>query len=890
MRKNNTTRLLLALALLAPATADAQQVTEVAGARYDRSAATEFWLGRNWRSVWVTPVVVPVLDLATFGGGLTPVETGGRQSKTLHFRGGDGRRYIFRSVDKWLHKEALPPDVRDTPIGELVQDQISTLFPAPGLIVSPIHDAVGVLYSRSTYVVLPDDARLGEFRDTYAGMLGQIEENPDEGEDDTPGFAGSRKVHSTENFYEAIDESPKSRLASDEFLKARLLDFLIGDTDRGGDQWKFARFPQGDGFIYRPIPRDRDFAFMGTDGVLSNISRRVYAKLLDYDESYEPMRTLTFMTTDMDRRLLVELPRAQWDSVVNDVKTKLTDDVLRAAVGRMPPEYQRLAASYLLQSLIARRDQLDVPAGQLYAMVSRYADVHATAEAERAEIERLDDGSLDVRLYAGAAAGIIAARGTAQPAPGDARATPVPYFQRRFVPGETREVRVYMHGGDDRVRVSGEGSDRIIVRVIGGAGDDVLEDVSTGGVVFYTAAGSDRVTAGMNTRVDARPYNDPLPGRPEDMKRMAAEAEAAEEAGDSVAVADVENQQVGQKLAGSTDRDWGARSGFGPAVDHRSRIGILVGVKHQRTLYGFRRSPHATQLSLGVLYSLETRGFGAELDVDHRFENSPIGLTLEAHATQFESFRFFGFGNDTPEFDGNTRARRDEVAVRPGIAWRRPQAQLLLGPVVRYGRTHFDDESPMALARPIGSTAFGQAGAWADARFEAGATQQPMPRGFILEAGGSAYPALLDVPSTYGEAHALARAYVGVPALRSSFLALRAGGQKLIGEFPVHDAAFLGGRHTLRGYTTDRFAGDAMLFGGAELHTRITEMTLLVRGRLGAFVLADAGRVYFEGASPGSWHTALGGGLTFETLGQVVSLTYAKGERARFYIELGLPF
>lgn len=99
----------------------------------------------------------------------------------------------------------------------------------------------------------------------------------------------------------------------------------------------------------------------------------------------------------------------------------------------------------------------------------------------------------------------------------------------------------------------------------------------------------------------------------------------------------------------------------------------------------------------------------------------------------------------------------------------------------------------------------------------------------------------------------------------------------------------------MRGYRHQRFAGDAMVYGGAELRSPVTEAVLLLRGTLGGHVLADAGRVYFEGRSTGGWHSALGGGLWF--LFQIrnspfaVSATYARGEESgRFYLDLGMPF
>ena len=64
-------------------------------------------------------------------------------------------------------------------------------------------------------------------------------------------------------------------------------------------------------------------------------------------------------------------------------------------------------------------------------------DVHATDRAELVTVARAADDSVEVS--------IALAAGGAQP-----------YFRRRFVASETEEVRIFLHGGDDRVERSGE--------------------------------------------------------------------------------------------------------------------------------------------------------------------------------------------------------------------------------------------------------------------------------------------------------------------------------------------------------------------------------------------------------------------------------------------------
>ena len=100
----------------------------------------------------------------------------------------------------------------------------------------------------------------------------------------------------------------------------------------------------------------------------------------------------------------------------------------------------------------------------------------------------------------------------------------------------------------------------------------------------------------------------------------------------------------------------------------------------------------------------------------------------------------------------------------------------------------------------------------------------------------------------------------------------------------------LGGRATLRGHEWNRYTGDAVAYGSTELRLPFARVELLARGDLSAIVLADAGRVWVDGQSPGGWHTAAGAGLAFETLGRVFSVVYARGEVRRVYAYLGNPF
>ena len=168
-------------------------------------------------------------------------------------------------------------------------------------------EATGILHSKHTLVVIPDDPKLGEYREEFAGLIGTLQEHPSEGPDDTPGFAGSRKVSGTERLWEHLEESPCNRIDARAYLKARLMDFLIGDKDRHYGQWRWARFPDGDCHTYLPIPEDRDQAFIGFKGFAMAMARKRLPRQIEFGDKYPSLVGLSTTGWEMDREFLVEL-------------------------------------------------------------------------------------------------------------------------------------------------------------------------------------------------------------------------------------------------------------------------------------------------------------------------------------------------------------------------------------------------------------------------------------------------------------------------------------------------------------------------------------------------------------------------------------------------------
>ena len=304
--------LLLVIILLFPIFNKAQSPEEkkyviiTPGAQFEASGLKEFFFGRHWRDVWTIPIKVEVLNLSEFAGGLTPIKKGGGlQTKSLRLKGNDGNIWKFRSMEKDPSK-TLPPVLRETIAADILKDQISSAHPYAALVVAPILDSLKIINNKPYLFFMPDDERLGEFKEEFGGILGMIEIHPDVEEDEGISFRNADKIKGTFDLFERLAEEHDEKVNAKEYLKARLVDMLIGDWDRHTDQWKWARYKNhtNDVKMWFPIPRDRDQPFAKFDGLLVRVAEYMIPQFVNFAEDYPQIEDLTWSGRYLDRRFL----------------------------------------------------------------------------------------------------------------------------------------------------------------------------------------------------------------------------------------------------------------------------------------------------------------------------------------------------------------------------------------------------------------------------------------------------------------------------------------------------------------------------------------------------------------------------------------------------------
>ena len=827
-------------------------VVVVPGEIFKAGNLHRFFLGDNHRDAWTTPIRVPVLNLRTFHGGLRPTKKGGgAQTRSLRFTAADGSDFVFRSVRKVF--SVLPEQYKGTVIWYIVRDQGSASHPLGAIAVAPMQAAVGVLHPTPVVAMMPDDPVLGEFQKEFAGMLGELEERPDVPKN-AAGFAGANKIIDSDTLLGRINADPQTQVDARALLTARELDLLIGDNDRHPDQWKWARMGKKDESPWEPIALDRDKAFVSYEGLVMNIARFVQPSLVTFHNEYPNPTHLFANAGEFDRRMLGSLDKTVWDSVAASLMQRITDPVIDNAIGALPPEYASNSRE-IAATLKARRDGLRGAADRYYHELWRVADIHGTDADDQAMVVRSGEGIVDVRIQSGNSA---------------------PYFARRFDLGETKEIRIYLHGGNDQATVEGNVRRSILVRIIGGNGTNTFTDLSTVGgkrspTRFYDVGTVDNVeyardTVDEKTNID-NAFNHSFNRRPW-------------------------VRAYGKVIPPFTDN--GTRIHPVAGVHSQRGLGIYPVIGLARYSYGFRTVPYSSMTEADVAYSAASNRLRIRSVLDKRFEGSDVHVPVTAHMSQFEVVQFHGFGNDVPDLRGTlyeVRQRQWEFNPALGRSFS-PVSDISLGPIVRYTTTDSLLNRFIAQQRPYGLARFGQAGLRLKMHMDSRYVADTMKPRVVLDVAGSGYPGMWDVAKPYESVDAWAAAFFTLPMPKKPVLAFRAGGKKLWGNFPYFDAAFLGGSETFRTEERQRYAGDASLYGTTELRVPIAKFPFILPLDVGALGFMDAGRVYLNGQSPGGWHSAAGAGFWVGYLnpGTNVNVLFTNRSQHRVTTSVGFAF
>ncbi len=777
-------------------------------------------LGDNYRDIWNTPIKIPVFDIGKEKGGLTILKRGGgMQTLSVRLQAKDGKQYVLRSVDK-NPSNALPEDFRNTFVEKPLQDAISASNPFGALTVPPLADAVGVMHTNPKLVYVPDDPRLGVYRQDLANKVFLFEERPAGNWEDAAFFGHSKKIVSTPKTLKKIMKKPDHRVDQKSVLKARLLDMLINDWDRHDDQWRWATFKENGKTIYRPIPRDRDQVYFVNQGLGMWLVTRKWAlrKFQGFGDTIKDINGLNFNARYFDRTFLTELDKSDWQQAAKEIQEKLTDSVIHQAITKMPPKIYAKQGKLIEMHLQKRRDDLDKYAQTYYDFLSKEVDITGTKKDDYFQVKRMPGGQTKVSVFA-------LHKKLKKPAD--------TLYERIFNPEETKEIRLYGLDGKDRFYIEGKADKGIKIRIIGGKGKDSIVDTS------------DVKSWGKKTLVyDRKDKKNIIVGSKETKKFLS------------------KNKEINKY-----DRFQFRYNKTIPLIDGGYNVddGVFIGAGVKINRYNFRdKSLQTLKFKAALGSGAYAFSYKALFTGISPFYDAAINLELSMPENVDN---FFGMGNKTPKLtdDKSYYRVRYHYATVNSMLIKKIQKKIDLKAGVFYKYYELTD----TVNRFVGNK---QLAGLPDTAYQSGQylglniktdwdtrdqLLQPQ-RGMHWQTEVAYFKDVDDIYDHWNIQSDLSL-FLSFKQDPRTVFAFRFGGAKNYGDYAFYHANYLGASDNLRGYKNQRFAGDAMLFQNTEIRFKLGKIrSYLINGANGITLFNDVGRVWYEPEDSAKWHDGYG--------------------------------
>lgn len=791
----------------------ADSVYVIADAGYKKKGTRRWLLGDHYRKEWIAPVKVPVVDLGTFQGGLTAKkEGGGKQTQSLRLQSTvDGeKQYVIRSIEKYPDK-AIPQEFAGTFVSEFVKDQVSSANPFAPLVVAKLAEAAGIFHTNPKMVFVAHSPRLGVYDSAFGNRFYLLEERPDGNWNDAPFFGYSKRLISSENLMPLLIKAPSYRVDQAAFLRARLLDILIGDWDRHEDQWAWAGFDEGEEIIFRPIPKDRDQAFAKLDGVLPWLGSRKWAvrRAQHFGEKIRDLPGLVWSARNIDRALLNELIWSDWQVQVKQVLETWTDEVIEAAVRQLPDTIYNISGEQIKQKLIRRRNDLASYALQHYKALAIEVEWVGTNSPDIFIVQKMPDCSVLVKQFA------VFINGNK-------------LVRQRLFDDDTKEIRIYGLKEDDIFRIDSSNHCGTRIRIIGGEGKNSYSGGNYKNVLIYDDHAKQSHLASSATlkrkfdsltheyRYKTHQYNTFLP----------------------------------VILPGYNPDD-----------------GLFIGGGILLTKQKWGHAPFAQQHFIAANRAFKTSAYN--FWYEGLFTKVFFGWDVYAAGKLNQPnyvLNFYGLGNNTElatkDRDYN-RVRVKQAVVSLGIQRKfNNKHEVIIRGEFMSTRVESADKRFVSLNNSIFDSLDFDRTHWAGST--AGYSFSTIDNSRFPSKGITCKTSIRYLYSGQRKDHLLnneSSVSVFIPLGRIVF-ASRLGGAVLSGDPQFFQYNQLGGTSNLRGFWRSRFSGKSSLYNNNEIRIPIADIKgYIIRGKIGISAFCDNGRVWIQEESSGRWHAGYGAGL-----------------------------
>ena len=797
-------------------------------------AKGKFGMGKTYRAEWGVEVDAPVLLLDQFEGGLTPIQQGGGfQTKSLRLENSEGRQWVIRSIDKEVTK-IVPPALRNTFVRSFVQDGISAAHPYAAFAIPQLAEAAQIYHANPKFVWLPKQKSLGDYNLEFSDRLYLFEERPGGEMTGHLTYGGASKSVNTPELVEKLFKNSKHIVDQKYVLRARIFDLLIGDWDRHDDQWRWGIYEDSEypgKKVYRAIPRDRDQAFFKNDGFLNYISSRPFFNpaLRKFEKEINNISGLAYNARHFDRHFLSQLDEKDFIAAAKFLQDNITDQVIDEALSSWPKPIYDISGEEIIAKLKSRRSDLVEYAQEFYKYLTREVTVMGTNGANIFEVTSIENNHLLVNVY-------------------HEKKDENNLIWTRKISGEhCKELRLYGLKKDDEFNFYGNERSTIKVKLVGGGGNDIVNNESS------------HINVSAFDREDG----------------MAVKGE------------NIKSKLKNQKGINRFDRlDWKInRTIHFPMLTFYTDEGIGFSYNIWWTKNGFRKNPYKSNHTLSLGY------FGANSAIVGKYTGHwPMAFgpkwdfKLNAVATgpSFTQY-FYGLGNEYVNYEESLPdvpgagsvsyhiVRGKHLDINPHFEMNLGNNRAIsINPSIEY--FDLDDElNDVNEPRFIFSEQANRLSSDFDAKVYAGIglnyssnrlNNAVLPtRGYIFKAEMDYKQSLSDSEYNNLTFSSNISAYIPFSPKHNVVLATNIGGAYTFGDYEFFHANYLSNQSRLRGFKTNRFGGDGIIYHATDLRIKLFQGHGGLRTGLGIFGSFDYGRSFLEDEGISDWHTSYGGGI-----------------------------
>ncbi|PWI29011.1 phosphoesterase [Flavobacteriaceae bacterium LYZ1037] len=798
----------------------------------DKSSFHKFLWGKRYRDDYSTSISAQVVYLDTLMGGLIPFRKGGgTQSKSLHLKTSDGKRYVMRAIKKQADQflqaaifkdQYVEGQFKDTASEDLIEDVFTGAHPYAPFTLATLSDAINLSHLNPKLYYIPKQDALGLFNEDFGDELYLFEEHASDGHIALASGNFTGEIVSTIDMLDEVLSDESKVIDEIEFVKARLFDMLIGDADRHQDQWRWMVFEENQKTVYKPLPRDRDLAFSRmSDGFIFGAGVKLIPaarKFRKYEPDLKDVKGFNVSVFPLDVAFITDSSKTIWDEQVQWIQSQITDEVIDQAFEYMPKEVDVETLVEIKNILKDRRKNLQHISDRYFKLISKKAVLTATNKDDYILVKALEKGAVEVSLFR-KKDDTIKDR----------------FHHKTYEPTSTKEIWIYGLDDTDSFEVQGKIS-KIKIRLIGGQNNDDYKVEHGKNIVIYDyKSKKNNVTQANKTKIKLTDdYNT--------------------------------NVYDYRKVRNNHNQ-------FLPLLGANPDDGLKLGFANTYTVYGFERNPFTSQHKIKGAYFFATNGY--EINYNGEFANvvGNLNFGLESHfQSPNYSINFFGYGNETKNFDDAlgmdyNRVKTRMFTISPQLIWNSKRGSIIhMGVSYEINEIHNTDNRYVSNNIILPDNIFDEEhfiGVSAKYDYTNYDNKAYPTNGLIfsLEAG---FKDNVDV-SKRSFGYLISELGIARKLNPSGRLVLASKVKSHINfgdGFEFYQAASIGGEDGLRGFRNQRFTAKNSIYQNTDVRYSFSRIkTPIIPIKMGVYGSFDYGRVWMEDDSSKKWHNTYGGGF-----------------------------